>query len=370
MKTIQLFLGGGVKLLHGEGADLSGYRNEVIDPVISQLNSTEHSKSLFIAKDYSDLPRNVVKGGTQETVYNHYIRKEADVALFILDGAVGAVTKQEIDVAVKSTMKTKHPLVYIYGIDINIKEELKDYLDHEGVYYQHFITKGELAGKIKDDLIASEHKITKRRIIRWMQSLLITLMLSVCIVAFVRHNRNVNIDVISQCSAQLYLMRYKDVNIKADTTIFDKETLLQFKYDDSVLEGNDRYVYPIYNDSTITSSVPVFRLKLNNKHRNTIVLVEAFLEIDNYRHNANECGKCFEQSIVEIPNVYTVQVDTVSNDYLLKGFRQSIAYGEIDDRYAFAVNAKEDCSFRMRVRAKAQTGEYLYSNYICLDFKK
>lgn len=69
MRTVQIFLGGGVKLLHGENEFLKGYRNDVIDPIISQLNSREYVKHFFVTKDYSDLTRNVVPGKHQD-VYN------------------------------------------------------------------------------------------------------------------------------------------------------------------------------------------------------------------------------------------------------------------------------------------------------------
>ncbi len=370
MKKIQLFLGGGVKLLHGEGVDLRGYRNEVIDPVISQLNSAEQSKYFFIAKDYSDLTRHVVKGGTQKVVYNRYILKEADIALFILDGNIGNITREEIDVAVKSAKKSRHPLVFIYGIDINIQEELKEYLTQEGVYYQHFTDKNQLIGKIKDDLISSEHRIHRRRLMKAVQLSSLSVLLLAGIAIFAVHGRKGEKNVISQCSAQLYLMRYKDVNIKADTALFDEKHLGQFKYEDSVLDDNDRFVFPLYSDSSVHSSVPVFRIKLNNKHRNTIVLIEAVLEIDNYQKNTSGQAKPLEHVITSIPNIPTVNVDAATKEYPLDAFRKDIAYGEIDDRYAFAVDANEDCSFRMRVRAQTHTGEYLYTNYITVNFKR
>ena len=85
MNNIQIFLGGGVKLLHGDNEFLKGYRNDVIDPIISQLNSKEFAKHIFIVKDYSDLTRNVVQRKHQE-VYNNYIIQEAQIALFIIEG--------------------------------------------------------------------------------------------------------------------------------------------------------------------------------------------------------------------------------------------------------------------------------------------
>ena len=61
-------------------------------------------------------------------------------------------------------------------------------------------------------------------------------------------------------------------------------------------------------------------------------------------------------------------VNKANSEYLLKGFRHNVAYGETDDRFFFSVLADECCSFRMRVRAKSQLGDYLYSNYIYVKY--
>lgn len=72
----------------------------------------------------------------------------------------------------------------------------------------------------------------------------------------------------------------------------------------------------------------------------------------------------------EILDVNIVNIDRRKTEYLLKGFRQNVAYGETDDRYFFSIVAKENCSFRMRIRAKSQLGDYLYSNYVYLNYVK
>lgn len=371
MRTIQIFLGGGVKLLHCENEFLKGYRNDVIDPVISQLNSREYVKHLFVAKDYSDLTRNVVPGKHQD-IYNAYIVKEAQIALFIVDGEIGNITKHEIDVAVASTKKSRHPVVFVYGKNIKDDDELLDYLNQEGIYYQHFYDNRDLIAKIKADLDTATQRIDRQRVFRLSISILLLLVLFGGILLLLKNCFNTNIDnnTIDFCSAQLYLMRYKDINALTGTDVFTENMLSSFKYEDSIMTGDDISVFPIIgNDSIIKTTLPYFRLKLHNRHRNTIVFVEAKLEVDKYIADTI-VKKGSYIPIEDHPAVDVVTIDGKINEYLLKGFRQNLAYGETDDRYFFALTAKENCTFRMRVRAKSQLGNYLYSNYIYVNYIK
>lgn len=367
MKKIQIFLGGGVRLLHGDNADLRGYRQEVIDPVISILNSQENAKQLFIAKDYTDLTRHVVNDRHQE-VYNRYIRK-ARIALFVIDGSIGNITKEEIDTAVASAKKTRHPIVYIYGKDIEDNRNLLDYLNQEGIYYQHFYDKRDLADKIKTDLTSSLHVIHKRTLAKTI-TLLSLFVFFLCLGYLFLKQNNIPENTMSQCTSQLYLMRYKDVNVLTNTSYFTEPVLDNFKYEDSVGNGNDRFVFPIFDtcNQTIVVTNPFFRLKLHNKQRNTLVFVEAMLEIDQYEKNNVTNPKKLEKSDVDLSIVDHICVDGISKEYHLKSFRQSLAYGEIDDRYFFTISAPENCSFRMRVKAKSQNGDFLYSNYVYVRY--
>lgn len=371
MRTVHIFLGGGVKLLHGENEFLRGYRNDVIDPIISQLNSKEFAKHFFIAKDYSDLTRNVVSGKHQD-VYNNYIVREAQVALFIIDGEIGNITKQEIDVAVASTKKSRQPIVYVYGKNVKDNDEVLEYLNQEGIYFQHFFDNRDLAAKIKTDLETSAHRVDRRRVSRMWISLFLSLILcSGVFLALKNHcNSNANENTIDFCSAQLYLMRYKDVNALTGTNIFTDELQSGFMYEDSIVTGDDVAVFPVIGDSSVVSTTPpYFRLKLHNRHRNTVVFVEAKLEIDKYVSDTTIINGTFVP-IEEMPVADIVTIDSKNKEYLLKGFRQNVAYGETDDRFFFALMAKENCTFRMRVRAKSQLGDYLNSNYVYVNYIK
>ena len=369
MKRINIFLGGGVKLLHGEFANLKGYRNDVIDPVISQLNSQEHAKFIYVARDYSDLTRNVVNGPQQEVVYNRYVKK-AHVALFVIDGQIGGITRKEIDTAVQSYRKKGHPYVFVYGINIKDDNEILEYLNSEGIYYQHFYDNRDLANKIKSDLQISTKKVEqKSRLLRRMIALgLITIAIGLSVLFRIIHDRNDRI--VDSCSAQLYLMRYMDVNALTGKTVFNDSILDNFKYEDSFIGENDMAVFPVYgNDSNLVLTQPFFRVKLHNRNRNTIVFVESVLEVDQYLRDSNDyCGFNFSHAYTNIDGVDDIQINDNNSEYLLDGFRQSIAYGDVDDNYYFILSAIESCSFRMRIRAKTQAGEYLYSNYVYVKY--
>lgn len=367
MKTIQIFLGGGVKLLHGDNEFLRGYRNDVIDPVISQLNSQKHANYVFITKDYTDLIRSVVKGEHQK-VYDNYITREADVALFIIDGEIGNITKQEIDSAVASAKKTNSPIVFIYGKNITDNEILR-YLNQEGIYYQHFFDNRDLAAKIKADLETSVKTINRNKCIHTWLAIVLSILVCGSLFAIIHNCNNSNERTIDFCTAQLDLMRYYDVNALTGAQLFNDDILSKFKYEDSVMTGNDRYVFPVICDDTIiTISPPFFRLKIQNKHRNTIVFIEAVLEIDKYSADSLTENPFFIPIDFNDVEMNHVEISDAKSNYLLKGFRQNVAYGETDDRYFFYITAQESCSFRMRVRTKSQTGDYMYSNYVYLKY--
>ena len=279
MKTIKVFLGGGVQLLHGDDK-FKGYRNDVIDPVIGQLNSIDSAQYFYIAKDYSDLTRNVVKG-KQQNVYNKYIIKEANAAIFIINGNIGNLTKHEINCAVASTKTNGHPLVFIYGSHVQNDSEILNYLNQEGIYYQHFFDNRDLSGKIKTDLQYVASQISKKKFRYKLLGILILILLSIFMYLLTDlnfQNSNINED----CTAQLYLMRYNDINSLTGQSIYNNDILANFHYDDSIMTNKSIRIFPIVSsDSIIHTFNPILRLKFHNKNRNTIILNSAELEIDN-----------------------------------------------------------------------------------------
>lgn len=296
--------------------------------------------------------------------------RDAQIALFIIDGQIGDITKDEIEVAISSAKKSKHPLVYVYGKDVKDNDEIINYLNRECIYFQHFFDNRDLSAKIKEDLDEAVKRIDRKRFIRIGLSVICSILLCGSLLFSIKTSFNLDTKSIDGCTAQLYLMRYRDVNALTESNIFNDSLLANFKYEDSIMTGNDISVFPIIsNDSLITTTPPFFRLKLHNKHRNTIVLIEANLEVDQYQADTITKAQTFIPA-EEIPETHMVKVDGNNTEYSLKSFRHNIAYGETDDRYFFAVHSDRNCSFRMRVRAKSQIGDYLYSNYIYVKYIK
>ena len=372
MRKIEIFLGGGVKLLHGENEFLRGYRNDVIDPIISQLNSQTHAKHLFITKDYSDLTRNVVPGKHQD-VYNNYIVHDANVALFIIDGEVGNITKQEIDLAIASTKKVHHPIVFIYGKNVNDNDKILHYLNQEGIYFQHFYDNRDLSAKIKADLIDTVKIIDRKWWNRFLISITLSLLLFCSVFFFIKNCINADSKIIASCSAQLYLPEYKDVNSKLGVLFFTDSILSNFQYEDTILAGNSINVFPkIGSDTVVYTTPPFFRIKLSNKHKNTIVFVSAELEIDQYSKNSVANDKLLIPLEFKNDNVHVVNVYDNETTYSLKGFRQYVGQkiedGKPDQNYFFCIKSDANCTFRMRVKIKSQTGDVLYTNYVYLKY--
>lgn len=376
MKELKVFLGGGVALLHGSDDKSDnynkGYRPEVIAPVVADLNAREHKRCNITVKDYADLARHVVKGGQQEGSYNRYIRS-SDVAMFIVDGEVGEYTVGEIDVAVKASNKSvfHKPRVYIYGRNISDSSPLLKYLNDERnkIYYVRFDDKRQLGEKIKYDLVDCEANVVKQNRMKFFLNFLF-LLLTILFFSVFYVDKNSADDSGTDCTVQLYLMRYKDIDVMTDGMAFDKGLLRSFCYEDSVVGKADRLVFPQFSasDSVIGTIPPYFRLKLHNKKRKTVVLVEATLEIEDFMADSTYSSQQFNVTGNEAGEVDDIYVDEKTDKVLLKSFRQSVAYGEVDDRYFFTVHSPINCSFRMRARIKTHDGKYLYSNYVYLKY--
>lgn len=376
MKELKVFLGGGVALLHGSDDKSDsynkGYKPEVVAPVVADLNARDHKRYNITVKDFADLARHVVKGGQQEASYNRYIR-HSDVAMFIADGDVGPYTIGEIDVAVTASNRSlfQKPRVYIYGRNIPDDSPLLKYLNDEKykIYYVKFEDKRQLSEKIKFDLIDCEANSAKQHRIKRLLNLSF-LFLAIIGLSIFSFNRQSSKDSDVNCTAQLYLMRYKDVDVMTDGMAFDKGLLQSFQYEDSVVGEADRLVFPLFSasDSAISTVPPYFRLKLHNKQRNTLVLVEATLEIEEFSRDSTYSKQPFIVIGNKADEVDDIYVDEKTNEAILKGFRQSVAYGEVDDRYFFTVHSPLNCSYRMRARIKTHNGDYIYSNYVYLKY--
>lgn len=128
-------------------------------------------------------------------------------------------------------------------------------------------------------------------------------------------------------------------------------------------------VFPLLSsDSIIHTTNPVLRIKLHNKNRNTMVLVSAELEVDSLIQDSIVYANRFVPLDLNVNEIPLIDISSKKHEYQLKGFRQNIAYGETDDRYYFSISAPFSCNFRARVKAKTQVGDFIYSNYVYLNY--
>ncbi len=87
------------------------------DAVISTLSHVSNRSSrdyVFRVKTYEDFDRSLTNEGRQAE-YNEYISREADYAIFILDGEVGGITFEEFKVAMSAYNDKKKPEIFVYS---------------------------------------------------------------------------------------------------------------------------------------------------------------------------------------------------------------------------------------------------------------
>lgn len=164
MKTVKIFLGGGVALLEGD-ANSVGYRPSVVDPAISKLNSRLDSERFYIVKTFSDLIHEYTPEGHQKH-YHRFIEKETDIALFIFDGTIGDETRGEVERACASNGKHGHPTVFFYGTNLKDDDEIVSYLNSKNQYFQHFKSRDQLMHLIQTDLGMWKEKNLLEKIIK------------------------------------------------------------------------------------------------------------------------------------------------------------------------------------------------------------
>ncbi len=160
MKVVRIFLGGSIVLLQGDG-ERKGYRPTVVDPLISSLNSRKTAKELYVVKTFADLEHEAKPGG-QQRLFNYYLTQETDIAVFILENEIGSHSSEELELALENRHKWGHPLVYIYGKDVDKDSLLIKQLKHRDLYFEPFYDSLDLQKKIRHDL--DNHPRFQRRV--------------------------------------------------------------------------------------------------------------------------------------------------------------------------------------------------------------
>ena len=368
MKQVNIFLGGGVALLEGDQQQC-GYRPTVIDPVISKLNSRRNAKRFYVVKTYADLVTEYIPNGQQEH-YNEFVRKKADIAIFIFDGNIGNKTKEEIENACNSFDKRKHPTVFFYGINLKDHDEVVKYLNSKKQYFRHFSNKEELQRIITDQLSQWHpyHNVSifKKEYIVGIKSIIIffILLISFIMILLFRKSSAPNRKKMPpNVKVEVFLSRYKDFG-----DIFSDELLSYYNYEDSIDNESRYHIYPNCTLPHKFYHYPIFTIRLVYKENMTFVFNKCFLDIIKWeKDSCITCKKtkselCINDTTPGVLKIPVLNIDNKNNQsYQLNDFDCTLVRGETDTNFKFAINSYENGTFEARLRVISTSGDTICS---------
>ncbi|MBR5101946.1 MAG: hypothetical protein IK092_02335, partial [Muribaculaceae bacterium] len=188
-----------------------------------------------------------------------------------------------------------------------------------------------------------------------------------------------------ECTAELALMRYSDLNLKCDNA-FTEELRDVFCYDDSIDNSSDSvlHIFPtskyysfedldhdLITNKVVLDSMPyhnaVLRLTMHNKLRNTLVFNHLFVEVKDIKYDETPvCGFDFNDKFITIINQSERNFDCDFKYSLLKEGESFIRYKNetklnIADRATFhsAKDVKLKAKFNDKFNVKSvATPEY------------
>lgn len=130
---------------------------DAIRAVISEVNNQRKRISLS-AYTFEDFPTSVVTGGAQDKFYNKFLRASTDIAVFIIDGEIGAETINEFEVAYNAYKESGKPTIYTYckdnGEEHEQAEELKKRLKDINHYWRPYNSLSELKLEFNKALVS------------------------------------------------------------------------------------------------------------------------------------------------------------------------------------------------------------------------
>lgn len=105
---------------------------------------------------YKNFPKYFVDEGQQQ-LYNNFIKYEVDIIIFVLNGQLGTITREEFDIAVKTLIENdfRKPLVYVFSDITNnlpntsVLEEIKFKLDDIKQYWVDYSGVANLKLEVK-----------------------------------------------------------------------------------------------------------------------------------------------------------------------------------------------------------------------------
>lgn len=136
---------------------------ELIRVVASKTQS--RTGVIIDIKSYDDFNEMFTPYGAQSDYYNKYITSESDLVVFILNGAVGGITKKEFLEAYNSYKMSKTPKICVYS-RINDKDnedikEIRNTISDLGQYYKDYADNIELERLVETLLMYESLRVSK-----------------------------------------------------------------------------------------------------------------------------------------------------------------------------------------------------------------
>lgn len=138
------------------------------DACRSVCSKLQNSWGTILTKTFEDFSETISEEGHQNE-YNNFIRKEADLVIFIFSGSVGNITRTEYQQAYESFKHSKRPKILVYFDKQNSDSEdvlqLKKELNDNNQYYQEYENLEQLKSKVRNHInkiLIEKNKVQKR----------------------------------------------------------------------------------------------------------------------------------------------------------------------------------------------------------------
>ncbi len=302
-----------IKIFIAGAKDLSKQRN-LVKAWANDFNE-ESASSRIMVRSYENFVNN-------QSAYDRFIEKNADIVLFVIDGKIGAKTEDELKLASSCRDKNGKPKVFVFVKKFTIKTEAIEHVEdvvnkYVGDYYIEYENDEDLIAKterhIKKYLSSRNAPITFKRICLIL-SIIIGLLVT-CVSIFFSIGLGVSYLVYDKSESQI---------INDNIIPLDDYSALQFRYEDITC------YYYIQNDSLGVISYNEEYNKVNHRlSKNSIFsalsISTSTLVLEKYTNMiAQKLGRGGKaQKVVAVCLIAGVYVGTFI------GFSQGYAYGEM-----------------------------------------
>ena len=203
-----------VSIFFAGSTTLSEERNQ-IKSLANDLNAKYEKKGVeVVVYTYEYL-------GENQDLYNRFIAKEADAAIFVLRERINEYTLEELRKAIESRQKHGHPHILVFlhadadSIERNkeIRDTIKKHLGRQ--HYIDYKNSEDLKTKTRDRIvpIAEEH-LKRNRIIKAICACAIVLaLISMGILSYLRYSNSELLLLAGGGSVANYIEEYKQINL-------------------------------------------------------------------------------------------------------------------------------------------------------------